>query len=127
MLRRILLLAVLACGLVAAPAFSLRPYRPDPVDFESGAGVQKHLGRAVQSEPIRTGKRFNLVGMRWRGDAEPRVAVRTRQEGGGWSRWATLPAQTEDAPDPGRGEPQPKGMSTPAWVGEADYVQYRLS
>ena len=125
--RRILLLAVLACGLVAAPAFSLRPYRPEPVDFESGAGVQKRFGRAVQSQPIKTGKRFNLVGLRWRGDAEPRVAVRTRREGGGWSRWTTLPAHSEDAPDPGRGEPMPQGSSTPTWVGEADYVQYRLS
>ncbi len=127
MLRRVLLLAVLACGLVAAPAFSLRPYRPDPVDFESGAGVQKRFGRAVQSQPIRAGKRFNLVGLRWRGDAAPRVGVRTRREGGGWTRWTTLPVQSEDAPDPGRGEPMPQGTSTPAWVGEADYVQYRLS
>jgi hypothetical protein len=127
MLRRIVLLAVLACGLVAAPAFSLRPYRPDPVDFESGAGAQKRFGRAVQSQPIETGRRFNLVGMRWRGGAEPRIGIRTRREGGGWSRWTTLPAQSEDAPDPGRGEPDARGTSTPAWVGEADYVQYRLS
>jgi len=127
MLRRILLLAVLACGLVAAPAFSLRPYRPDPVDFESGPGVQKRFGRSLQSQPIKTGKRFNLVGLRWRGAAEPRVAVRTRRQGGGWSQWTTLYAHAEDAPDPGRGEPAPQGTSNPTWVGEADYVQYRLS
>jgi hypothetical protein len=127
MLRRILLFAVLACGLVAAPAFSLKPYRAEPVDFESGAGVQKRFGRAVQSQPIKTGKRFNLVGMRWEGGAEPVVGLRTRREGGGWSRWTTLPVKTEDAPDPGRGEPMPRGTSAPAWTGEADYVQYRLS
>src|SRR3954464_15079541 len=98
MLRRILLLAVLSCGLVAAPAFSLRPYRPEPVDFESGAGVQKRLGHGVQSHPIRTGKRFNLVGLRWHGGEEPRVAVRTRREGGGWSGWAPLESHAEDAP-----------------------------
>ncbi len=127
MLRRTLILAVLACGLVAAPAFSLRPYRAEPVDFESGAGTQNRFGKAVQSQPIKTGKRFNLVGLRWRGGGEPRVAVRTRREGGGWTRWTTLASHAEDAPDPGRGEPMPRGASSPTWVGEADYVQYRLS
>ena len=127
MLRRTLILALLACGLVAAPAFSLKPFRPEPVDFESGAGVQKRFGKAVQSQPIKTGKRFNLVGLRWRGGGEPGVSVRTRREGGGRTRWTTLYSHAEDAPDPGRGEPMPQGSSTPTWVGEADYVQYRLS
>ena len=122
MLRRTLILALLACGLVAAPAFSLKPFRPEPVDFESGAGKQQRFGQAVQSKPIKTGKRFNLVGLRWRGGGEPGCRVRTRREGGGWTRWTTLDSHTEDAPDPGRGEPMPQGTSTPTWVGEADYV-----
>jgi len=127
MVKRILLLALLACGLVAAPAFSLRPYRPEPVDFETGAGVQQRFGEAVQSKPIRTSRRFNLVGLRWRGRGEPGVSVRTRREGGGWTPWTTLYAHAEDAPDAGRGEPAPQGSSNPTWVGEADWVQYRLT
>jgi len=127
MAKRIFLLALLAGGLVAAPAFSLRPYRPEPVDFETGPGEQQRFGKAVQSKPIHTSKRFNLVGLRWRGGGEPGVSVRTRRDGGGWSRWTTLYSHTEDAPDPGRGEPMPQGSSTPTWVGEADFVQYRLS
>ncbi|MCA1700220.1 MAG: hypothetical protein LC790_15480, partial [Actinobacteria bacterium] len=127
MVKRIALLALLAGGLVAAPAFSLRPYRPEPVDFETGAGVQQRFGEAVQSKPIRTPRRFNLVGLRWRGRAEPGVSVRSRRDGGGWTPWTTLYAHAEDAPDPGRGEPAPQGSSNPTWVGEADWVQYRLS
>jgi hypothetical protein len=127
MLKRILLLALVASAVVAAPAFSVRPYRPEPVDFESGPGVQQRIGKAVQSEPIRAGKRFNLVGLHWRGGAEPGVSVRTRREGGAWTRWTPLNAHVEDAPDPGRGEPMPQGASAPTWVGEADWVQYRLT
>jgi len=129
MLKRTLLFALVAVAVavVAAPAFSLKPYRPEPVDFETGPGVQKRFGSGVQSEPIRTGRRFNLVGLRWQGEGEPGVALRTRTDDGDWTRWAPLRTHAEDAPDPGRGEPDPQGSSAPAWVGDADWVQYRVT
>jgi len=53
--------------------------------------------------------------------------MRSRRSGGRWTRWVTVGEYTEDAPDPGRGEPEAHGLSMPVWVGEADEVQYRLS
>jgi hypothetical protein len=112
---------------VAAPALSLRPYRPDAVDFEvapAGGGVHA-AGGAYVSPAIRAPKRFNLLGMRWRGRARPAISVRVRRDGGGWSRWTSLDVDPADAPDPGEGPA--RGFTAPAWAGQADYLQYRLS
>jgi hypothetical protein len=116
------LVCVAALAVVAAPALSVSEWRPAPVDFELAAGGQK-----ARSTTLRPGKRFNLVGMRWRGGAEPRIAIRTRRGDGRWSLWMPLDAHAEHGPDPGSGEPQATGVSTPAWVGEADQVQYRMT
>ena len=116
--------AAIAClaavGALAAPALSSSHWRPEPVDFELAAG--SHAARSLQP-----GRRFNLVGMHWRGRAEPVVSLRTRLSGGRWSRWVTVSDYTDDSPDPGRGEPAVHGLSMPVWVGEADQIQYRLS
>ena len=136
-MRRLVLTLLAACvavlGAIAAPALSLRPYTPAPVDFELKPGADALLGKAagdgsgVVSKPLRAPKRFNLVGLRWRGSAEPGVAIRTRRAGGRWSRWTPVSADRDHAPDRGRGEPQPAGTTAPAWAGDADYVQYRMS
>jgi N-acetylmuramoyl-L-alanine amidase len=120
---------LLALAAVAAPAISSRHWRPAPVDFElapaSGATVAR-AGGVFVSRPLRAPKRFNLVGMRWRGSAEPRIRIRTRRSGERWGPWTPLASHAEDGPDPGRGEGL-RGVSAPAWVGEADQIQYRLS
>jgi 5-hydroxyisourate hydrolase-like protein (transthyretin family) len=124
-----LAVAVLAVlGAVAAPALSVRPYRPTAVDFElaPAGGVRAAGGGRVASAPLRTSKRFNLVGLRWRGSAKPKIALRARRDGGSWSRWVPLEADPADGPDPG-GEGHRGGASAPLWVGQADWVQYRLS
>jgi N-acetylmuramoyl-L-alanine amidase len=119
---------ICALVLIAAPASAAR-WQPRPVDFEleprSGALAVAAAGDAV-SRPLRTHRRFNLVGLRWRGRAEPRIAVRARRQGRRWSRWARLVAHAEHNPDAGSGEPA-VAASDPLWVGEADEVQYRLS
>ena len=114
---------------VAAPALSLSPWRPEPVDFELAPGTDAILARsgdALMSRPLRPGKRFNLVGVRWSGTARPVVTLRSRRAGGPWSRWVKL-SEEDDRPDAGRGEPAGQEVSMPAWVGDADEVQYRLS
>ncbi len=136
-MKRFLIPAALVCalllGAVAAPALSLRKWRAEPVEFSLVPPADAVLGKAgkrgagVVSEPLRAPKRFNLVGLTWtEPGAEPGIAVRTRSEGGEWSRWATLYANAEDGPDPGR-ETGARGASAPSWVGEADWVQYRVS
>jgi hypothetical protein len=134
-IRALLALALAAAttvALVAGPALSLEPWRPEPVDFElaavdgsaTGAGAARR-GRVV-SAALRTPKRFNLVGLRWRGRAEPRVAMRARLGDGRWTPWKALRTDADHAPDPGSGE-RTRGGSDPLWVGEADTVQYRIS
>ena len=117
---------------LAAPALSLRPYRPAPVDFEltpaagglAAAGARS--GRGVVSPPLRAPKRFNLVGFRWSDGGEPAIAIRSRTDGGDWSHWIAVEGGEEDGPDP-RVERGARGYSRPVWVGEADWVQYRMS
>jgi hypothetical protein len=128
------LLVLAAAGLlsllaVAAPALSLNPYHPEPVDFElaappSGATVAR--GEVVSKE-IRAPKRFNLVGFRWAGGGEPDIELRTRRSGSDWTHWEEVPAHADHGPDAGAREPGGAGASDGVWVGEADYLQYRLS
>jgi hypothetical protein len=117
-----------AAAVVAGPALSAGPWRPEPVNFELRApgGVAAASAGGLLSRPLRAPGRFNLVGMRWRGRAEPGIAIRTRKLDGRWSSWAPLSAHGEDGPDPGSNEPA-LGTSSPLWVGEADEVQYRLT
>jgi hypothetical protein len=114
------LACVLGIGTLVGPALSLSRYRADPVDFELTPGG------SPASAQLHAPKRFNLVGLRWRGAGEPGILLRARKPSGRWGRWMRLAAPTGDNPDPGRGEPD-TAYSEPAWVGEADAVQYRMS
>jgi N-acetylmuramoyl-L-alanine amidase len=117
---------VLAVG-VAAQALSTTgrpPLRADDFELAPAAGGAA-AGGAVKSAPMRAPRRFSLVGLRWRGRAEPQVAVRVRREGRGWSRWVGLDSHAEHRPDARTGERSARGASSPLWVGAADWVQYR--
>jgi N-acetylmuramoyl-L-alanine amidase len=115
--RRALLVPVLgaatALAVIAAPALSLERWRPQPVDFELAVPADALLGTratsGVVSKPLEAPKRFNLVGLRWRGGGELGIALRARKDDGDWTPWT--PAHPDD----------------PVWVGEADWVQYRIS
>jgi hypothetical protein len=123
-------LLCVAVAVAAAPALSTSPYRPRAVDFEVAPphAAASAAGGAVTSRRLRPGRRFNLVGMRWRGRARPRIAIRTRRSGGRWTRWIRLDSEADDGPDAGSREARRSAaVSAPAWVGEADELQYRLS
>ncbi len=110
--------------LLCAPASAA----PRAVDFELAprvADVAAASGGGVRSRPLRTPGRFNLLGMRWRGRAEPEIELRVRR-GKAWSRWRQLEAHGDHNPDAGRRERAVKA-SDPLWVGSARGVQYRLS
>ena len=107
-------IAVGAAAWTAAPALSLGPYSPQPVEFHqplpelravaraaAARGPQSHL---YVSAVARAPKRFDLVGI----GAERRpVEYRYRSAGGPWSMWLRV-----DAGDP-------------VWSGGADFVQVR--
>jgi hypothetical protein len=119
--------AALVCALV--PASAALAAQPAPVDFElaprAGDQAVSSSSGAVVSSRIATPRRFNLVGMRWRGRGHPDIDLRVRR-GGRWSRWTHLHAAPEHNPDPGRAERR-TAASEPIWVGRAGAVQYKLS
>src|SRR4051794_7300515 len=114
--------AIALLAAVAAPALTLHTYRPGAVDFElspTASGLHAAGGGYV-SPPLRAPKRFDLLGMRWRGRAKPVISLRVRREGASWSRWAPLEADPGDAPDPAEGGAE--GTTAPIWAGGADYL-----
>jgi hypothetical protein len=122
--------AALACVLLALPAAAAgKPAKP--FDFElapraTAPAAGAASGRTV-SRRLATERRFNLLGMRWRGRAAPEIGVRVRRPGRGWSRWQELEAHPDHNPDVRSGERVVRRASDPLWVGTADGVQYRLS
>jgi hypothetical protein len=126
MLRVLLATAVaLTLGAVvalAAPGLSARPYFPEAVEFELSAPPKPPAVAATHgfvSPEIRTAKRFNLVGLSWHGTRDPAIAVRARRDGDAWTPWTP-------AGEDGR-HARSLSTSAPVWVGEADWVQYRMS
>ena len=99
--------AALVCVLVLAPsALAAKPGGSvAPADFERAAPARAAAG-------VTAPRPFNLVGLRWRGEATPDVELRVRR-GRGWSRWQHLGVHAS-------------GGSDPVWVGRARTVQYRL-
>jgi hypothetical protein len=112
-----------------APALSTRPYVPDPVEFElsapSSPAATASRSRSVRSPVLETGKRFNLVGLRWRGGTISSLVIRIGSSRG-WGRWTAVPTDSDDAPDRGSGEGSDGWrVSAPFWVGEGNRIQYR--
>jgi N-acetylmuramoyl-L-alanine amidase len=119
--------AALACVFAAVPASaSGRPAAPFDFELAPRAAAVAAAGTGAVSPRLATERRFNLLGMRWRGRALPEIEVRVRRPDRGWSRWQELEAHADHNPDLGRGERSMRA-SDPLWVGTADGVQYRLS
>jgi N-acetylmuramoyl-L-alanine amidase len=125
---------------LTAPALSVAPYVPAPVDFELSdrlpaqpaavARVSRRSGPAatVRSRVLSTPKRFNLVGFKWRGARSADLRARVRLAGKRWSRWVKVPVDSDHRPDHGSTEGA-DGWTTsdPVWAGEADRVQYAIA
>ena len=121
-----------------APALSQRPHVAEPVEFEASAPVpeayaERAGGKVVRrartarlpvTGVVRPGKRFNLVGLRWRGGRVSALKLRVRRDGGRWGRWVDVPVEADHAPDPNRREYRlARRASDPVWAGQADEVQ----
>jgi hypothetical protein len=111
---------------MAAPA-TASAWMPEPVQFSKAVPASKgaHAAGAGRTVTVRTGRRFDLLGLEWRGARSLRVELRTRDRDGHWTRWARAAAS-----DDGADGPEARGgrtFSDPIWVGGADRVQLRLS
>jgi hypothetical protein len=85
------------------------------------------IGDARTLADARPPIRFNLVAVHWRGPGT--VLLRTRAEGGAWSRWRAAAPEADDGPDLGSAEwKQARGwrIGNPYWTGSSDRIQYRL-
>lgn len=72
-------------------------------------------------------KRFDLVGLHWRGSGT--VLFRTRSVTGRWSAWRTAAPEAEDTPDGGTREGRARAgwhLGNPYWVGASDRLQWRV-
>jgi hypothetical protein len=117
-MRRLALLLVAVGALVwlAAPALSTRPFVPRAVEFAQTLPAGSTGGHAWRSGVVRAPKRFDLVGLTWRGAGELRAKLRVRSASGRWSAWSAM--GDTHAGGPG---------AEPVWAGGADAYELRLS
>jgi N-acetylmuramoyl-L-alanine amidase len=115
MMRLLRLLALLALAFpAAAQAEATIVSRDVPLAGERAPAAQQP-------------KRFNLVGLHWRGPGH--VEFRTRSLGGRWSGWRDAAPEAEDLPDARTAERSRRGswrLGNPWWVGSSDRIEYRL-
>jgi hypothetical protein len=118
---RRLTLALAAAGLLvwlAAPALSSRPFVPRAVEFGQALGTSGWVRAADggwRSPVVRVPKRFDLVGLRWRGAVRRTTRIRVRDADGRWSRWTLMAADHAGG-----------GGAEPVWAGGADAYQLRM-
>jgi hypothetical protein len=116
--RRFLLATAAFALALAAPAAAR--YQPPPVDFAisaPAAAIHAAADGGMTTRVLHPGKRFNVVGITWRGRNTPVVHIRAHVAGGRWSSWQRL----------GTDESAAQRVSDPVWAGDADAVQLRLS
>lgn len=109
---------LLCCAAVAVPAADAASAAPRVAEFgiavPATGGAHAAAAARVTTRVLRPGRRFDLVGLRWRSSAQaPDAALRVLRHGR-WSGWVPL-----DGADAG-------GHGTdPVWVGGADALQLR--
>src|ERR1043166_3047537 len=85
-------------------------------------------GLSLSSRDLRTAapqhvKRFQLVGLHWRGSGT--VLFRTRSAQGRWSAWHRAAPDEDDLPDRGTEGLRGWRIGAPFWTGGSTGIQYR--
>jgi hypothetical protein len=122
----------LALGRVAPAAAARRP--PETVVFALPVPAGRHssaraaaAGPWIEAEPVRSPKRFDLLGLEWKAPHAARIQLRTRSAGGPWSRWIELHPGGAHGPDGAAAPAEGRLVTDPIWVGGADAFQIRSS
>ena len=108
----------LALAATAAAPAAAHAWMPEPVQFTRSVAA----GNTTRAD-VRTGRRFDLVGLEWRGARAVHAELRVRLANGRWSRWVHADPEG-DGPDPGEGRAPTVGP--PVWAGGGSRVQVRL-
>jgi len=127
-------LAVSGLSAVSPPATSATAVDGPVLELEQVAGTDVRsldvpletpslLGARMSSGALRTTP-FSLLGLTWRGAAEPTVFVRTHT-GEGWTRWRRVPLLA-DLPDSRTEGRSGLRATQPWWVGRSDGVDVRV-
>jgi hypothetical protein len=106
-------------GLVAAAVLALAA-----PGTASAAGLSLSA-RDLDTRAVLHVKRFQLVGLHWRGTGS--VLLRTRTVSGRWTSWQAAAPEDDDLPDRGREGRATHGwqIGNPFWTGGADALQYK--
>ena len=110
-----------ALALTAGAPAAAQAWMPEPTQFTRDAAMDGGTRADVS-----TVRRFDLVGLEWRGPRSVDAELRVRLASGRWSRWAHAGA-TDDGPNPGEGARRGLVAGPPVWAGGGDRVQVRLS
>jgi hypothetical protein len=113
------LLAPAAAKALAAPPHGEVFSMPLP---DARAGIAA-AGRWTTTEVLRAPKRFDLLGVEWRGAASVDIELRARKARGSWTPWVAVPSGHGHAPDSG----SKRLVTDPVWAGGADEFQLRSS
>src|SRR4051794_9923503 len=121
--------STLVCVLVLIFGGAAHASASGPSDFEmrGPVGASAALAGPYKSHVLRATKRFDLVGLRWRGSLRPTISLRARKASGRWTKWTRVSSDPDDSPDKSSLERTRGGFSAPVWTGDADLVQYKLS
>jgi N-acetylmuramoyl-L-alanine amidase len=89
--------------------------------------VRRELAPTATRAPV-AAKRFDLVGVHWRGTGS--VEFRTRRVSGRWSAWRDAAPEAEDQPNRSSGEAASRRgwrIGNPYWTGPSDRLEIRHS
>src|SRR3954452_22834803 len=105
--------STLVCVLALIFAGAAHASANGPSDFEMRGPVAATAALAgpYKSHVLRAPKRFDLVGMRWRGSLRPTISRRARSANGHGTKWPRVPSDPDDAPDTDSSERSPAGFS----------------
>jgi hypothetical protein len=127
--RRLVLITSVFSISAAAAAEPAAAWMPKPVEFEQRVALPHSAHAAggwITTEPKRAAKRFDMVGVEWRGPQAVKIELRARSQSGRWTRWTEAGADA-DGPDPPEARATARRVGEPIWAGGSDRVQLRLS
>jgi N-acetylmuramoyl-L-alanine amidase-like protein len=79
----------------------------------------------IEIDPVRSPRRFDLLGLEWEGPADVRIQLRSRRRNGRWSRWVEAKASGPHGPD--TPAEHARLITDPVWMGGVDVFQVRSS